>query len=152
MLLMAEALLSGRLPAPNAAVARRRVATALRQLRAASGETQVQVAAAADGISERKLGRIEDQTISVNWTDVAALLTHYGVDETNRGPWIELAKQAWRPTLQRGDRWADYRSDIPRQHLRFYELIDAAAGIDSFSPRSIPPLLQTQSFARVLPN
>lgn len=130
------------MPRSTPTVRRRRLATALRDLREASGKTADE-AASELGWSRAKLSRIEAaNAVRLPTKDLNGLLDVYGVtDAAKRDELIELAQQA----RKRGW-WATYRDVLGA--VAAFEA--EAATIRTFQTLLIPGLLQTPQYARAL--
>lgn len=118
----------------------------LQRLRAGTGQTQDQVAAALDW-STSKLIRIEGGVVGVSATDLQAMLRHYGLpaDDERAGLLTALARDA----RQRGW-WSLYQRDISPGHLRYIGYEAGATSIHGFRLTAIPGLLQTEEYANAL--
>jgi len=127
------------------AVSRWRVRSALRKLRATTGETQQQVAKALSW-SSAKLMRIENGQTGAVYTDVRALLDHYGVtDEATVKALSDLARHGGTRTLTH-----EYRDVLSKEFAEFLEQEEAAAAIWQYETKYIPGPLQTPDYARAI--
>ena len=124
-------------------VGRRRLRSALRRARDASGLTQEQVAAAMDW-SLSKLIRIEAGSVSISTNDVKALLGHYRMtDQRQINDLVELARVSRRRTW-----WSQYKDTLPSAYASYIGLETEATGLSFFQSTGIPGLLQTTAYAR----
>jgi transcriptional regulator with XRE-family HTH domain len=128
----------------RAALSRRRLTSALRNLRAETGETQRQVAEALDW-SQAKVLRIEVGRVGISTQDLKGMLAHYKVDEVRQRELIELARMARKKTISQ-----DYRDLFPAKFNDFLEHEEAASIIRQFETKLIPGPLQTPEYARVV--
>lgn len=123
-------------------VGRRRLRSALRRAREATGLTQEQVAEAMDW-SLSKLIRIEAGSVSVSTNDVKALLSHYRVDDPQQvAELVDLAKVARQRTW-----WSQYRETFPAPFVAFIGLEAEASKLSFFQSVGVPGLLQTEAYA-----
>jgi len=126
-------------------VRRRRLGYELRQLREATGKTGEE-AASALGWSHSKISRIETGRIAVTWGDVSDMLDLYDVtDPEVREPLIALAREA----RQKGW-WQSYSSLLSPHYATHIGLEAAAESLRIFEPLTVPGLLQTEPYARVI--
>lgn len=124
----------------NPAVARGILRSELKKLRAASGETQEAVAAAAE-MSVAKFSRIENATSTVTKADLEILLRHYKVDERRIN---ELTLRAREARAQGW--WQDYDFGSDRGFEAYVGYEDGASSIRMAQPLVIPGLLQTPEY------
>ncbi|GHD24956.1 transcriptional regulator [Nocardiopsis kunsanensis] len=131
---------------------RRRLSRLLRELREESGWTATKVAKEAKersgkprGWSASKLTRLEGaEWKRVNSDDVLILLDIYGItDSADRDSYVTLAKEA----NQQGW-WATFGDALGSG--QFVGLESEASSIRSYESMSIPGLLQTPEYARVV--
>lgn len=123
-------------------VGRRRLRSALRRAREATGLTQEQVAEAMDW-SLSKLIRIEAGSVSVSTNDVKALLSHYRVNDPQQvAELVDLAKVARQRTW-----WSQYRDAFPAPFVAFIGLEAEASKLSFFQSVGVPGLLQTEAYA-----
>ncbi|WP_246110517.1 helix-turn-helix domain-containing protein [Saccharopolyspora dendranthemae] len=122
-------------------VRRRRLAAELRKLRAQSEVTQQQ-AAGHLGCTQAKIGRFETAKRSPSVGDVSALLDFYGVDNAEREPLINLARDA----RKRGW-WHSYSDVLPEWYETYVGLEAEASSIHTYESEAIPGLLQTREYA-----
>lgn len=126
-------------------VRRRRLGYELRQLREAAGKTGDE-AAVALGWSDSKISRIETGRVSVTWGDVSDMLDLYGVTDTAaRDSLIALAREA-----RKQGWWHSYSDIIDRPYATHIGLETAAESLRIFEPLTVPGLLQTEPYARVI--
>ncbi|GAB7042326.1 MULTISPECIES: helix-turn-helix domain-containing protein [Catenuloplanes] len=127
----------------SAAVSRRRLRTALRRLRVARDMTQREVADALRW-SSAKLMRIEAGKVSVSFTDLQALLKHYGVTDPARIDTLNELSVAARAGSEIGVR---YRDVLSSGMMELLEHEESAGAIRNFEPQLVPGLLQTPEYA-----
>lgn len=127
----------------SAAVSRRRLRTALRRLRVARDMTQRDVADALHW-SSAKLMRIEAGKVSVSFTDLQALLNHYGVTDPARIQTLNDLSTAARAGSEIGAR---YRDVLSAGMVELLEHEESAGTIRNFEPQLVPGLLQTPEYA-----
>ncbi|GAB7052241.1 helix-turn-helix domain-containing protein [Catenuloplanes indicus] len=127
----------------SAAVSRRRLRTALRRLRVARDMTQREVADALHW-SSAKLMRIEAGKVSVSFTDLQALLNHYGVTDPARIGALNDLSVAARAGSAIGVR---YRDVLSTGMVELLEHEESAGTIRNFEPQLVPGLLQTPEYA-----
>lgn len=125
-------------------VRRRRLAAELRRLRDASGLTCDEVAARLD-CSASKISRIETGRVLVSPRDVRDLLTIYGVAGDARDRLIQLARDA----RQRGW-WQSYGDSVEPHFATYLGMESEATEIRHYAVARIPPLLQTEDYARAV--
>jgi transcriptional regulator with XRE-family HTH domain len=126
-------------------VRRRRLGYELRLLREAARLTGEDVATAL-GWSDSKVSRIETGRISVHHGDVADMLDLYNVtDSATRDALITLARQA-----RKQGWWHPYSDILQRHYATYIGLETAAASLRAFEPLTVPGLLQTETYARVV--
>lgn len=130
----------------GAAVARRRLGSALRALREERDITGCQ-AGAMIGCSGSKISRMEAGRLSLKLADVEALLDFYDIgDDREREQLVGLvpianARQGWHR------RYNDVMPDWMRRYIR---LESAAQQIRTFETMLVPGLLQTPQYARAV--
>jgi transcriptional regulator with XRE-family HTH domain len=123
---------------------RRRLGTALRELREAAGLSREQVGHALD-CSSSKISRIENGDVGVRRGDLAVMLGMYGVHDFERRQFLmDLARNA----KSGGGWWSAFRQLLSNAELRFLELEAAAATIEGFSLAAVPGLLQIPAYAQ----
>ncbi|MEU8245145.1 helix-turn-helix transcriptional regulator [Nonomuraea sp. NPDC048916] len=119
--------------------------TQLRRLRTQRGITR-EDAGYAIRASHAKISRLELGQVSFKERDVADLLTLYGViDEEERAPLIELARQAnaqgW---------WHKYGDLLPSWFEVYIGLEGAASSVRTYENQFVPGLLQAPGYARAV--
>jgi transcriptional regulator with XRE-family HTH domain len=127
------------------AVARRRLRLALRKAREKSKLTQTDVANALDW-SLSKVQRIESGDVAVSTTDLMALLSHFGVDDTN-----EKARLQSIAKISRRKGWWDepkYRENLTPATLQLIAFESEATAIRVFHPTLLPGIVQTPEYAK----
>lgn len=133
-------------------VGRRKLRSAIRRAREASGLTQEQVAQAMDW-SLSKLIRIEAGYVSISTNDVKALLHHYQVsDPAAVAELVGLARVARQRTW-----WSQYRDSVPPAYFSYIGLEAEASRLCFYQSVGMPGLLQTTAYAQavakiVIPN
>ncbi|GAA5182910.1 helix-turn-helix transcriptional regulator [Rugosimonospora acidiphila] len=133
---------------PNAAGSsghRRRLRSALRQLRAGAGLTQERVAAEMDW-SLSKVIRIEAGAVAVSVNDVRSLLRLYRVQDGEQAArLIELAR-----TARRRPWWYAYRDHFAAAFQSYLDLEPGASALKFHQTGCVPGLLQTERYARAV--
>lgn len=124
---------------------RRRLRAELRSLRLANHLSVEDVTSAVEW-STSKLIRIENGQVGVSVSDLTALLSIYGVHDTER---VEELKRLARATRQR-TWWGRFQRYIPPPYLEFIGAESDAGEISSYSPTTVPGLLQTEAYAVAL--
>ncbi|GGO75072.1 helix-turn-helix domain-containing protein [Nonomuraea cavernae] len=119
--------------------------TQLRRLRTRRGISR-EDAGYAIRASHAKISRLELGQVSFKERDVADLLTLYGViDEDERAPLIELARQAnaqgW---------WHKYSDLLPSWFEVYIGLEGAASSVRTYENQFVPGLLQAPGYARAV--
>jgi transcriptional regulator with XRE-family HTH domain len=123
-------------------VRRRLLAAELRRLRASTGQTAEEVGRIL-GWSKAKISRYELAQGGLKPGDVARLLTHYDVGDSDREQLLALAEDA----TQRGW-WESYSDVLTEGHLEYIGLEAEAESILEWQINVVPGLLQTESYAR----
>ncbi|MFI7440108.1 helix-turn-helix domain-containing protein [Nonomuraea indica] len=119
--------------------------TQLRRLRTEKGISRDD-AGYAIRASHAKISRLELGQVSFKERDVADLLTLYGVvDEAERAPLIELARQANAPGW-----WHKYGDLLPGWFEVYIGLEGAASVIRTYENQFVPGLLQEPGYARAV--
>ena len=124
-------------------VRRRRLAAELRRLREAAQLTCDEVAARLD-CSASKISRIETGRVLVSPRDVRDLLSIYGVPEVQRDSLIQLARE----TRQKG--WWHTWGDVQPHFATYLGMESEASEIRQYTVVRVPPLLQTEDYARAV--
>jgi transcriptional regulator with XRE-family HTH domain len=133
-------------------VGRRKLRSAIRRAREASGFTQEQVATAMDW-SLSKLIRIEAGYVSMSTNDIKALLNLYQVtDPAQVAGLVQLARISRQRTW-----WSQYRDSIQPAYYSYIGLEAEASTLCFYQSAGMPGLLQTEAYAQavlrsVLPN
>jgi transcriptional regulator with XRE-family HTH domain len=123
---------------PRPTVGQRRLARALRRLRANAGLTIDHVAEKLE-LSPSTISRIETAQASVRRPDVREMLDIYGVTGGQADQLLQLVEESrQRPW------WQEYR-DLPSAPLA--DLEGEAASISQYSALLVPGLLQTEAYA-----
>jgi transcriptional regulator with XRE-family HTH domain len=134
-------------PSDGPTVARLRLGTRLRALRAAAGITRLAQAADAIGGSTAKVSRVENGLLPVRQEDVAALLRLYGASGVaDLEELLALARESTRPGW-----WDGYSEQELPAYLRHPLELEAAASIIAvYDCLAVPALLQTGDYARAI--
>jgi transcriptional regulator with XRE-family HTH domain len=130
-------------PLQNPVVGRKRLRTALRRAREATGRTQEQVADAMDW-SLSKVIRIETGAVGVSTNDMRALLQLYQInDPAQVSGLVDLARASrQRPW------WTAHRDFLNDVSIHFLGLEAGASRIQMFQMSAVPGLFQTEQYAR----
>jgi transcriptional regulator with XRE-family HTH domain len=123
-------------------VHRRRLRTALRRAREGAGFTQREVARDMEW-SVSKLIRIETGGVPVSTNDLRALLSLYRIPD--RVDLIEMARAG-----RSRSPWSDFNPVATPEYVAFCGYESSASVIRNFEPSTIPGLLQTEEYARVI--
>ena len=123
-------------------VRRRLLAAELRRLRASTGQTADEVGRVL-GWSKAKISRYELAQGGLKPNDVARLLAHYDVGDSQREQLLALAEDA----RQRGW-WESYSDVLTEGHLEWIGLEAEAGSILEWQINVVPGLLQTERYAR----
>jgi transcriptional regulator with XRE-family HTH domain len=120
----------------------RRLAAALRRLRADSGLTREEVEQQT-GVNPGTLYRLESARSRPQKRTLIALLNLYGVSEAGRAELLDLSKnadsQGWlRP----------YQADLPEEYAAYINFENEARSVRNYESLYIPGLLQTEDYAR----
>lgn len=127
------------------AIARRKLSERLRTFRSMAGLSREQAAAELDW-SHSKVVRIETAVQGVSSTDVAAMLSLYGVEDgTVIGELTELARVSRRPPW-----WSRHRDRVSKQLSQLLSLEPLASSVRTFHPLLIPGVLHTEDYAYAL--
>src|SRR6266536_2596741 len=129
---------------PDLLAARRRLAAELRRLRLNAGLSTHQVAAAI-GVSQSKVSKIENGHRSASIPDVRAWAAAVGLTGSRVDELVDLAERALTDMVARR---AILRGGAPAHQRRFGELERAAGLIREFELVFIPGLLQTADYAK----
>lgn len=129
------------------AVARRRVRLALRRARDATGLSQ---GAVADhmGWSVSKVQRIESGENAISGTDLRALLTLYGVADSE-----EIEQLSEEARVSRRQRWwtkPEYRDHLTPAFEQLLQFEAEATAIRLYQPALVPGMFQTPAYAKFL--
>ncbi|WP_308164090.1 helix-turn-helix domain-containing protein [Nonomuraea sediminis] len=116
----------------------------LRRLREARGLTR-DAAGHVIRASESKMCRLELGRVGFKERDVRDLLTLYGVSEEERASLLEMTREANAPGW-----WQHYSPVLPTWGEAYVALEEAASIIRAFEIQFLPPLLQTDDYARNL--
>ena len=123
---------------------RRRLRTALRQVREGANLTQRDAADALDW-SVSKILRIESGAVGITPIDLRALLAVYNMsDDKREAELVELARGS------RKQPWGEYKDVYSPASLTLFGYEGAAKIIYKYEPTFIPGLLQTEEYARAL--
>ena len=127
---------------PSPTVRRRRLAFELRRLREAAKLTCEDVAELLE-CSVSKISRIETARVTVSPRDARDLLAIYGVPDDQRDSLIQLARES----RQKGW-WHAYGDSVQPHFATYLGMESAASQIKHVNLTRIPPLLQTEDYAR----
>ncbi|MER5704602.1 helix-turn-helix transcriptional regulator [Micromonospora sp. NPDC002296] len=132
-------------PATGPTVLRMLLGAQLRRLRESVGVTR-EGAGWEIRASESKISRMELGRVGFKERDVADLLSHYGVtDSEEREALLKLARDANSPGW-----WHRYGDVLPSWFQSYLGLEAAAALIRSYEVQFVPGLLQTPEYARAV--
>jgi transcriptional regulator with XRE-family HTH domain len=123
-------------------VRRRELGARLRELRTNAGLSVEDVAAQLE-VSPAKVSRIETGARGVNINDIRVLCDVYEVTAPERERLLMLARESRRRSW-----WQEY--GIPEVVRTYVGLEDSATSILQYETSLLPPLLQTESYARAL--
>jgi transcriptional regulator with XRE-family HTH domain len=92
-----------------------------------------------------KISRVESGQRGIRPKELRELLTEYGVPDAEQQPLLRLADRKSRPA------WlGNYASTLPKQVADYYGLEPAASEILIYDGHTVPSLLQTPEYARVI--
>lgn len=128
---------------PHTSFRSRQVATALRRHREATGMSCTQVAAAI-GVSQSKISRIERGLSGLREADVAGLLGLYRVPAETRDELLDLLQHS----DERG--WWSNKPAVPRLWRGLMDVEDQATKIQNYEVAFVPGLLQTADYCRAV--
>ncbi|MFF8913319.1 helix-turn-helix domain-containing protein [Streptomyces sp. NPDC015032] len=131
-------------PRSGPTVALRLVAAELRARREAAGFT-LEAAAAALGVHDMTLSRLELARTAPRRATVSHLLRLYGTPDAETETVLASLEEAQRPGW-----WHPYRDILPHHLAGVIDLESAASLIRTYAPGVIPELLQTPGYARAL--
>lgn len=123
-------------------VRRRELGARLRELRTAAGLSVEEVADRLE-VSPAKVSRIETAARGVNINDIRVLCDVYAVSAQERDRLLTLARESRRRSW-----WQEY--GLPEAIATYVGLEDAATTILQYLTSLVPPLLQTEDYARAL--
>jgi len=124
------------------AVAKRQLVLRLRRTRLAAKKSQAEVAESLDW-SASKVLRIENGHVVVATSDLLALMTLYGADETYTSEMIDLSRSARKPSIL-----GSYRDVLTPEFADWLEHEAYAARIRQYESKFIPGVLQTGDYAQ----
>jgi transcriptional regulator with XRE-family HTH domain len=127
---------------PSPTIRRRELGARLRALRLAAGMTVEDVAGHME-VSPAKISRIETAARGVSLADVRFLCDLYRVDPEDRDRLISLTRESKRRSW-----WQQY--GLPESLATYVGLEDSAVSIQQYETSFVPPLLQTEEYARAL--
>lgn len=127
---------------PSPTVRRRELGARLRALRTEHGFTVEDVAERME-VSPAKISRIETAARGVSLADVRFLCDLYRVSTDERSRLLTLTRESRRRSW-----WQQY--GLPESLSTYIGLEDAAASIQQYETSIVPPLLQTEDYARAL--
>jgi transcriptional regulator with XRE-family HTH domain len=126
------------------ATLRRQLLKELRRYRSDAGLTQKDVANAMDW-SASKVIRIESGSVTISTNDLRALLSYYGVKDTDVvAELVQMAKDSRRQSF------GDYRPHLSQTLVQYYGYEASAWIIRQFEPLVVPGLLQTEEYTRAV--
>ena len=125
---------------PSPTVRRRELGAQLRALRMESGLTVEDVASRME-VSPAKISRIETAARGVSLADVRFLCDLYEVSAEDRDRLLVLTRESKRRSW-----WQQY--GLPESVSTYIGLEDAALSIHQYETSLVPPLLQTEDYAR----
>jgi transcriptional regulator with XRE-family HTH domain len=131
-------------PRSSPTARRRRLATALRQLREESNLNCTE-AGKAVGWSESKISRIETGRIKIAQPDLEILLDLYEVTGETRVGLLTLARQA----THRGW-WRSYSDALPAWFENYVGLENGAKSLFTYQNQLVPGLMQTEEYAEAV--
>jgi len=120
----------------------RRLAAELRRLRADASLTREEITERT-GINEATLYRIEMARARPQARTLMALLTLYGVDETDRAELLALAKQSDEQSWLQS-----FPSELPEPYRAYISFEGEANSLLNYECLFMPGLLQTENYAR----
>ncbi|MER7929703.1 helix-turn-helix transcriptional regulator [Streptomyces sp. NPDC096057] len=123
---------------------RQRLRDRLKKGREAAGLTQQQVADAF-GWSPSKVIRIENGKIGVSVTDAMALVSRYGIEDSDGSDLIELARKARQPSW-----YAPYKEVMSPELEAYIAYEESASIVRNYERNVMPGLLQTEEYAMAL--
>ena len=127
---------------PSPTVRRRELGARLRALRTTAGLTVDEVASRME-VSPAKISRIETAARGVSVADVRFLCDLYGVTGEDRDRLLTMTRDSRRRSW-----WQQY--GLPESLATYIGLEDAAVSIHQYETSLVPPLLQTEQYARAL--
>ncbi|HTZ25752.1 MAG TPA: helix-turn-helix domain-containing protein, partial [Streptosporangiaceae bacterium] len=128
-------------PRSSPTARRRRLATALRQLREDGGLNCTE-AGKAVGCSESKISRIETGRVKIAQPDLEILLDLYEVTGETRASLFTLARQA----THRGW-WRSYSDALPSWFENYIGLENGAKSLFTYQNQLVHGLMQTEEYA-----
>lgn len=128
-------------PRSSPTARRRRLATALRQLREDHQLSCAEVGKTV-GWSESKVSRIETGRVGIRQDDLHRLLAVYNIDDEVRSTLLTLRRQA----SHRGW-WHSYADALPDWFHSYVGLEDGAKALMTYENQLIPGLMQTDDYA-----
>jgi transcriptional regulator with XRE-family HTH domain len=131
-------------PRSSPTARRRRLATALRQLREES-DLNCTEAGKAVGWSESKISRIETGRVKIGQPDLEILLDLYDVTGDTRASLLTLARQA----THRGW-WRSYSDALPAWFENYVGLENGAKSLFTYQNQLVHGLMQTEEYATAL--
>lgn len=123
-------------------VRRRELGARLRELRTAAGLSVEDVAERLE-VSPAKVSRLETGARGVNINDIRVLCDIYEVSAPERDRLLALARESRRRSW-----WQEY--GLPESLATYVGLEDAAVSIHQYETNLVPPLLQTEEYARAV--
>jgi transcriptional regulator with XRE-family HTH domain len=131
-------------PRSSPTARRRRLATAIRQLREAS-DLNCTEAGKAVGWSESKISRIETGRVKIAKPDLERLLDLYEVTGETRAALLTLRRQA----THRGW-WHSYSDALPAYFEAYVGLEDGAKSLSTYQNQLVHGLMQTEDYSAAI--
>ncbi len=134
------------MPVGQRPLVRRRLRNELRSQREGAQLSQDQVAKAMDW-SLSKVIRLEAGQVGISTNDMKALLTLYGVQNSER---IDFMLNLARAARNQSSWWSAFRDSYNSEQLDYFGYENEASLIRCFEPIVVPGLLQTEKYMRAL--
>ncbi len=134
------------MPVGQRPLVRRRLRNELRTQREGAQLSQDQVARAMDW-SLSKVIRLEAGQVGISTNDMKALLTLYGVQNSER---VDFMLDLARAARNQSSWWSAFRDSYTSEQLDYFGYENEASLIRCFEPIVVPGLLQTEKYMRAL--